>query len=175
MRCFIALELPERFTAEIGDVARQLSAVVDGRFMKRETYHLTLAFLGDIGQGEVDCVITAMEQACAERPPIPIQSDGLGKFGKARDATLWLGLKGNEELADLASSLRDALSTEGVPFDQKPFKPHVTLARRANIPKGNLPALVFPEPAEAQTVTLFKSELSREGATYKPLYQIQLG
>ena len=43
-----------------------------------------------------------------------------------------------------------------------------------HIPKKPLPLLAFPLPAQAQTVTLFKSTLSRDGAEYKPLYTVEL-
>lgn len=50
MRTFIALELPQDFCDDTANLARDLSKTIQGRFMKRETYHLTLAFLGDINE-----------------------------------------------------------------------------------------------------------------------------
>ena len=128
MRAFIALELPNRFADDVAAMARPLSAAVEGRFVPRESYHLTLAFLGDI----------------------------------------------DPALTGLAERLREELAAQGLGFDPKPFRPHLTLARRARLPKGPLPPLVFPEPAEAATATLFKSTLLRDGAQYKPLYAVDL-
>ena len=62
-----------------------------------------------------------------------------------------------------------------MPFDAKPFKPHITLARRARIPKASLPPLAFPRDDRAATVTLCKSTLERTGAVYKPLHTTRLG
>ena len=76
---------------------------------------------------------------------------------------------------ELAARVREELAARNVPFDGKAFKPHLTLARRVRIPRGALPALAFPEPAEARIVTLFKSTLTREGAVYKPLHSVELG
>lgn len=170
MRAFIALELPEGFRRDAAALARVLSAQVEGRFPAPETYHMTLAFLGEVDDAEKARAHDAVDAACAGVAPIPLHAAGLGTFGKPRDATLWLGLRENDALVQLAASLRAGLAARDVSFDTKPFKAHVTIARRARIPRGALPALPFPADAEAHAVTLFKSELSPQGAAYKPLY-----
>ena len=65
------------------------------------------------------------------------------------------------------------LHERDIAFDAKAFRPHITLARRARIPRGQLPELLFPAPAVAPSVTLYKSILDQTGATYKPLYRIE--
>lgn len=174
MRAFIALELPYEFEDELAGCTRQLASVVSGRFMKRSTYHVTLAFLGDIDEGEARSAMDALDAACADMGPAPLSAEGLGTFGRPRDATLWLGLARSTQLMDLASRVRTELENRGIAFDAKPFLPHITLARRAHIPAGALPDLPFPLPAEATDVTLFKSILDQSGATYKPLYTVEL-
>lgn len=175
MRTFIALDIPERFADDVAALARVLSASVEGRFLPRDTYHLTLAFLGDIDDAEAARAMDAMDEAIdrlrTSEESILLSADGLGKFGRPHDATLWLGIGKAPALETLAANLREALRARDLPFDDKPFLPHITLGRRVRIPKGNLPALAFPLPAEAPSITLYKSTLSREGATYKPLYQ----
>ena len=174
MRAFIALELPDLFEDEVTALARQLRDAVDGRFMRRETYHVTLAFLGDVNEAGVRDAMAALDEACAGRATVELAPDGLGTFGRSRDATLWMGLRLVPELLTLAVDIRAALDAHGVAYDRKGFRPHITLARRARMPQGALPGLVFPEPGQATRVTLFKSELSFEGATYKPLYTVEL-
>ncbi|MBQ5562913.1 MAG: RNA 2',3'-cyclic phosphodiesterase, partial [Clostridia bacterium] len=46
---------------------------------------------------------------------------------------LWVGLKRNFKLMTLAESVRKALENEHIPFDRKPFKPHITVIRKAGI------------------------------------------
>lgn len=174
MRAFIALEPPEGFVEDVAAMARMLSAAVEGRFVPRQNYHVTLAFLGDIDEAQARGAMDAIDEACAEAAAVPMRPDGLGKFGRASDATLWLGLAPDAELAGLADRLREALRLRGIGFDDKPFLPHITLARRARLPKGALPELAFPLPCNAARVTLFKSTLSRDGAQYKPLYEVEL-
>lgn len=175
MRTFIALKLPDAFVDEAAGMARRLAEQIPGRFMKRESYHLTLAFIGELNPSDVSAAACALDAACAGCDPIPVSSDGLGKFGRPHDATLWLGIAPHPTLLQLAARVREELAARDVPFDGKSFKPHLTLARRCRIPKGALPALAFPEPDEARTATLLKSTLTREGAVYKPLYSVELG
>ena len=174
MRTFIAIEVPEEFRAQVAGLARCLEATAKGRFMSPRSYHMTLAFLGDTSERDVQLAMSALDEACAHAGRIPLECDGLGKFGKAHDATLWLGLRADEALTSLVDDVRAGLAKRGVAFDDKPFKPHITLARRASIPKKALPDLPFPEASQAAAVTLFKSELSAEGASYFPLYSIEL-
>lgn len=174
MRAFIALELPEEFADDVSGVARTLARSVSGRFMRRETYHLTLAFLGEIDETTSRDAIAATGAACAGALPVELRVQGLGKFGRPSDATLWLGISPETGLPELARAVRDELSARAVAYDDKPFAPHVTLARRARLPQGPLPELAFPLPAEASRVTLFRSILSSDGATYKPLYTVEL-
>ncbi|MBE6471301.1 MAG: RNA 2',3'-cyclic phosphodiesterase [Coriobacteriaceae bacterium] len=174
MRAFIALELPEAFWRDTAALARELGTQVTGRFLKAQTYHLTLAFLGDIDDAGKQRAVDAIDAACAGLAAIPLACDGLGKFGRAQDATLWLGIQRSGNLEQLARRMREELDVRGIGYDSKPFKPHITLARRARIPRSPLPALAFPRDDIATDVTLFKSELSHEGASYKPLYTVRL-
>ena len=175
MRAFVGLELPEGFADDVARMARALGARLEGRFMRRETYHVTLAFLGEIDEAASGRAIDALDAACVGLGPVPLRCEGLGKFGRARDATLNVRLAEEPELMALAARLRDELGARGVAFDGKAFRPHVTIARRASLPAGELPQLVFPADDEARFVTLFKSILDSSGATYKPLYTIDLG
>lgn len=175
MRTFIALELPQDFCDEVASLANTLKRTIEGRFMKRETYHLTLAFLGDINESTASKVIESIDAVLPLIQPIRLNAIGLGKFGKPHDATLHLQIQPTDELINLAELLREELRNRGISFDEKKFRPHITLARRARIPKGSLPQLQFPQPASAHTITFYKSTLTSEGALYKPLYSVELG
>lgn len=174
MRAFVALGLPQAFASDIAALSRQLKHAAEGRFLAAETYHLTLAFLGEATEAGIASAIEAIEAACTNAAAIPLRSDGLGKFGRASDATLWLGIAATPDLMRLAETVREELGARGVAYDGKPFKPHITLARRVRIPRTDLPPLAFPLNDEASAVTLFKSTLARDGATYKPLYTARL-
>ena len=82
MRTFVALELPERFAIETAALSRKLEAALEGRFLASSTHHLTLAFLGEVGEPEIAAATDALEAACTDVPPLSLRSDGLGKFGR---------------------------------------------------------------------------------------------
>ena len=174
MRTFIALEPAPEFRDDVAALCRVRAAHVQGRFVPRRNYHCTLAFLGEVGQAQATDAIEALEAACAGRGPVPLASAGLGTFGRANDATLWLGLRQDEALMQLAADVRAQLQERGLAQGAKAFRAHITLARRARIPKGELPPLAFPREAQATHVTLFKSTLEPDGAVYKPLRTVQL-
>ena len=175
MRTFIALEPPQGFVDDVAALSRQLSAHVSGRFLPRSTYHVTLAFLGEVDERGLECAVGALEEACRGCGPVPLRGVELGSFGRARDATLWLGLAPDPELLGLADRTRAELRARGVDFDAKPFKAHLTIARRADLSGGRLPMPQLPAPAQAGEVVLFKSTLQRSGAVYKPLHTVELG
>ena len=174
MRTFIALALPEEFEEETADLARQLSALVSGRIMPRANYHVTLAFLGETDEVASREVIGALDEVARRHGSVTLRPSGLGSFGKPRDCTLWLGLEPSRELIALADDVRDALDACGITFDRKPFRPHLTLARRAALPRAALEGLVFPREARASRLVFYKSILTQEGATYKELYAVEL-
>ena len=153
MRTFIAIEVPCDFGDELAHLSRQLACTVPGRFMRRETYHLTLAFLGERGEMESHLVIEAMDEVAGDGRLLGLAPTGLGTFGKPADCTVWLGISPAPELMGMAADLRRALTERGIAFDTKPFRPHITLVRRAKLPRGALPALDFPAPAQAQYMT----------------------
>ncbi|MGN0046986.1 MAG: RNA 2',3'-cyclic phosphodiesterase [Eggerthellaceae bacterium] len=173
MRTFIALELPEEFAYEVAELSRSLSHGVKGRFMKRDTYHLTLAFLGDTTAEGVSAACDVLD-SLEGRGVIPLIPNGLGKFGRSADATLWLGLSERSELMSLAEDVRAGLQAQNAWFDPKPFKPHITLARRCKLADADLSQLPFPIASEACRVKLFKSNLSSEGASYDALHSVTL-
>ena len=175
MRTFIALDIPQALREDIAALARQLKASVRGRFVPRENYHVTIAFLGDVIERELADAMLVLDEAVSRFAPVELAPDGLGKFGRANDATLWLGFAQDPALMELAAFVRAGLDDASVSFDAKPFVPHLTIARRAALDHGTLPALPFPAPAHANELTLFKSTLTSDGAIYEPLYTVRLG
>lgn len=175
MRAFIALELSEDYKDDVSALARVLSERVDGRFMRRDTYHLTLAFLGEIDEAAARLAMEAVDAACAGAEPVVLRCQGLGRFKRGRDDMLFLDVAQAPELAALAGAVRAELDARGLAYDRKPFRAHITLARRAHLGHANLADLPFPPDDRSDAVALFKSALAPEGATYKELYAVRLG
>ena len=173
MRTFIALALPEELAAETAACARWLEATIDARVTPPKNHHLTLAFMGELDEWGVRAAIQALDEACAGRPEVYLEPQGLATFGRGKERTLVLELVENPELTALASAVRSRLSEHWVSYDEKSFRPHITLARRAQLPQ-DLGLITLPEPAWANQVSLMKSTLTPNGPVYKELYSVTL-
>ncbi|MBQ1013012.1 RNA 2',3'-cyclic phosphodiesterase [Micromonospora sp. M51] len=97
--------------------------------------HLTLAFLGEVGSDRLVEVESALGLAAESfrdgRDAVPrLSLGGGGRFGRGRSTVLWVDLRGDmQALHDLAGLVRSRLRNARLPHDEKPFRPHLTVAR----------------------------------------------
>jgi hypothetical protein len=91
MRLFVAAELSEELLEALAQTSALLRESVHGRYVAPDSFHVTLAFLGEVPELQVDAACEALEQACAGVPAIPVTLAPLGSFGRAKRATLWQG------------------------------------------------------------------------------------
>ncbi len=128
-RLFIALPLPEDVVAELAIVAR--SGASGWRWVEPDAMHLTLAFLGEVEEGAVASAERALREAASGAGALDLTAAGVGAFPDQRRArVLWAGVGGDlRRLAGLHAALTEALLGEGFEVDDRPFHPHVTLAR----------------------------------------------
>lgn len=112
----------------MASVARALKKQTDGRLVKAENLHLTLAFIGSVTAEQQQC----MQQAASEIqvPHFSLSFSETGYWPRPRVA--WLGCREMPaELLQLASQLNARLSECGYQPDRRPFQAHVTLLRKA--------------------------------------------
>ena len=174
MRLFVAAELPGKLYEALCENSAVLRDKVRGRYVAPDSFHMTLAFLGDVAAERVDDVCAALDEGCELQPPIRVTLGPLGSFGKARRATLWQGLSlGVDEMGGLAGDIRECLVAHGLSYDAAAFVPHVTLMRSADLTDGMLPPVQMATGV-IDTVTLFRSHLGGERARYEPLYSVRL-
>lgn len=173
MRLFIAAELPNELLDALAETSAALRECVPGRFVSSNSFHVTLAFLGNTEGSRVRAIQQALECACAHHQAFQVQLGTFGSFGKRSKATLWQGFQRSEEFVALAKDVRSNLDRAGFSFDNKTFLPHVTLMRAADITCGILPAPVL-ESGTIEVITLFQSDLSGARPIYTPLYSVYL-
>ena len=129
MRLFAALPLDNACKAALNAVCaalRQRSARAS--LTRPELMHLTLAFIGEVPADESGAVKTALSGVMANAFPFEIV--GVGRFRRDDGDIVWAGLRQSAALEALAAETRGALQTAGFAIDTKPFRPHLTLARR---------------------------------------------
>lgn len=161
-------------TEALAQTSAMLRESVRGKYVPPDSFHLTLAFLGEIPGSRLPALHAAVEEACHGARTCDCTLGDLGMFGRRNSATVWQGVEG-ECVTALAKSLRASLNTYGFDYDDTKFLPHVTLMRRANL---DYPFTLLPSPETASgtidTVIIYQSELDSERAHYTPLYDVAL-
>lgn len=153
MRLFFSLPLPAEVRENLRGPLERARALC-GRtlsFGNPAQLHFTLAFLGDQDEAALDRARAAA--AAVSREPFDLHIKGAGAFPSlSRPRVVWLGLHtGAEEMTEVARVLREQLLRNGVSFDEKPFRPHLTVARLES--RGRVPdeALSILESCEASS------------------------
>jgi 2'-5' RNA ligase len=191
MRLFVAAYPPAQVRDDFAGVVSGLNVGQPrerGRSVRLappENWHVTLAFLGEVPDEKVDDVRRAVDQAvgrwraerdadAADAPDAPaVRIAGGGTFGRDRFTTLWAGLRGDvDDLGGVADALRRELRAARLPYDDKRFRPHVTIARPGDrITADELAAdLAALEAYESPTWKLGDIRLMRSQLGPRPSY-----
>ena len=173
MRLFIACELPDAVRQALAGTSAALRDSVEGRYVAPDSFHVTLAFLGDVPGSRIPALSRILDEACQGTGSIPVALGALGSFGRKRSATLWQAFADDSQLKELASRIRMALSDDGFFFDEKEFRAHITLMRAANISEGVLP-MPEVEAGIIERVSLFSSDLSGKRPIYEAIHTVEL-
>lgn len=169
-RLFVAIDLPEHRRAALE--ALQTDAL-SARWTPPEHYHLTLRFIGDVSGQQDEAVERALAPVAS--PPFEVQSPGLGVFpSRRKPRVLFADIDRAAPLMTLHHRIDAALLSAGVDRADKPFHPHVTIARL----KRARPQFVRRYLKEHQDFqfapfpvtefVLYQSELTSDGAIHTP-------
>ena len=180
MRIFIGLDIPDEIRSRIGNYMQSVRELApDARWVRIESVHVTLKFVGEAAESRVQAVQAALSQI--QVPPFEIEFKNVGFFPTSRSArAFWIGIHASEALPQLAGTIEQQLEKLGIAKEEKPYKPHLTLARA---PMGRGAGKCFQglqqrlDPAEslpfgtmtAREFFLYKSQLLRGGARYTKL------
>lgn len=185
IRLFVAIPVPI-------DVARILVALVPAglRGLKRvepDLLHVTLAFIGWTDEETVAVARAAVARSVAGQDAFDVALDEIGRFPPTgRPRVLWAGSRAaTPSIEALASAVRDGLTAAGIPFDPKPPRPHITLARSredigpedARAVAAAARAVAVPRGAafRADAVHVMQSTLTPRGPRYSSRSVVRLG
>lgn len=179
IRAFIAVELPETVMKFLSEMSLELKrAGGDVKWVRPESIHLTLKFLGAVRNDRVSAIEMAVEPVFSRYQSFRISAEGLGAFPHlSRPRVIWAGLKDrSEQLSALAALVESVVEPLGFAREKRSFNPHLTLGRvRSNEGKTDLVETVrqrMDVVGPSFTVdhaVLFQSILKPSGAEYKPL------
>jgi 2'-5' RNA ligase len=164
VRAFFALAPDEEVRSHLAQLGRDVARKSRGRAVSPENAHLTLAFLGDVARSRVPI----LEQVGDRLPHagFVVEFDSLGAWRASGVA--WIAPSQlPPALVKLHSTLADALTVAGFELETRPFRPHVTLARRCLQPQPR--ARCVPIRWEVDRLLLIGSELRPEGPVYREL------
>ena len=175
-RLFVALDLPPDAREELAAwCAVALGGRDDLRLVAPEALHVTLAFLGHLDEAEIPRIAGLLRPSAA---PV-MHASAVKPVPPRRPRLFALDLEDEDgRCGAIQARLSDALAAAGLyEPEQRPFWPHVTLAR---VRKGaRVARLDLPDPPAARwrgaAVTLYRSRLSRAGARYEALARVETG
>jgi 2'-5' RNA ligase len=194
MRIFIGIDLDPEIR---GRISRFLEGVQgfapDARWVRPESLHITLKFIGEQTPERVEAIAERLRRV--KGGEFEIRSGGYGFFPTAKaPRVFWIGIHAGPQLAELAGSIDVATAELGIPREDRPYSPHLTLARaggRSGSPKwrkGDAPNLAFAVldkrlaamgeldfgTMTAREFILYQSQLSPKGSQYTKLQRFPL-
>lgn len=179
-RLFIGVEIEAAIKDSISEAVSLLEPYKHAcRWVPRENIHLTMRFLGDCTEEQVETISAALESAASSVERFSVAAAVFGAFPNSRRARiLWLGLKNGQELQDLYDSISGELERIGFPAEERRFHPHITFGRvKKPIPidLGLVEGVKTGQHAAVDKITLFRSRLSPSGAKYEAIGRYFLG
>jgi 2'-5' RNA ligase len=189
IRSFIAIELSEEAKEGLARLRKELERD-ENKFVKWVEpggIHLTLKFLGNIAFKQVTEITKAIEKGAQGISPFHLEISGLGAFPNLKQIRVfWVAISGElDKLSRLQQSIDSALAALRFGKEERPFVPHLTLAR---IREGASPldrrsfgelvdSIIFEDKydVEVKAISLMRSQLTRAGPIYTCLSLVGLG
>jgi 2'-5' RNA ligase len=174
VRLFAAIEIPGKIRSTLALLLKELRGVApDAKWVRPENLHVTLKFLGEVDPARLG-PIQASLRAIRNSGLVTLNFRGLGFFpNEKHPRVLWAGIDPSTNLRPLAEDIDRSLHEIGFPLEEKPFTPHLTLARfyASGLPP-NLAAAIKQNASQdfgslgARQFHLIESKLKPGGAEY---------
>jgi len=185
LRLFLAVDLPPPLLRQVAAGMVELKKNVGRgrqlRWVAVENVHVTLKFLGEVEERQLDQFSTCC--AAVEWSSFELKLGGCGCFPSlTRPRVFWQGFAaGIDEMRSLLARIEPCAAGIGVPREQRPYTPHLTLAR-VKRPKKPGEGVDFRRLREAandllpvgasfpvEEFFLYQSQLAPKGAVYRKL------
>ena len=188
VRLFIAVAISEGVNAKIEAAQAELRRALperSARWARREQFHLTLRFLGDVEAARVEALEESIRTASRGFGALPLRAERIGFFPDlCYPRVVWVGVQDQaEQLPRLQQAVEVATAEFTTEAKEKQFTGHVTLARIKGIKRPEAAALgkVAAGMADrlfgqwtAYKLELMRSELLPQGARHSILASIAL-
>jgi 2'-5' RNA ligase len=188
IRAFIAIDLPPEVLQCLDDVSQQLREKLIGapvRWVPVENIHLTLKFLGDVSESNIDMLTDFLQSIVSNGKQFEISVGGLGAYPKPhRPRVIWVGVEAPPDLMITQRSVESEISRLGYARERRPFNPHLTLGRvsrhSTNQDVRNIADVIkthnvgYLGSARITAFHIYRSDLKPSGAVYTKLFSAML-
>ena len=180
---FWAVKLPDDIKQSIYDEISHVQRIFQfQRFVHREDYHITLAFLGAADEQRLQEAIDLVGKAMTEEKSFPLQIIGLNVFGNSKAPRIFWGAVNEEErLYELQATVHQQCLQAGFTLESRPYHPHITIARKwsaheefdAQILTKHNPFQEKPLCFTVNEIVLYKTNLDKT-PKYEPIVRFSL-
>lgn len=168
---FFALQISDETKLKMKMIMNELKAdFTFARWVNHQDLHITLAFLGHAPADKLQEAETKVAEALRNAISFKLEIDKIGFFGRADSPRVfWADTIESEQLIDIRKKVFSACESAGFLLEARPFRPHITLARKW---AGEMPfdqnlldnwKKIQPEPLEflASNVVLYQTHLHK--------------
>jgi 2'-5' RNA ligase len=176
VRVFIAIPLPIDLKVKLVALQQEFRPLpLEAAWAREAGFHLTLKFLGDVDPSQIAPIFSCMTATAQHCHPFSLSLAGVGVFPhESSPRVLWVGVQDvTGDLRYIQQTLDARLTQVGFPSENRPFAPHLTLARLKRVLRRGdfLAALkVHGETVLGQLdvdhIELVESQLHPSGARY---------
>ena len=187
IRLFLASEVPGAQKAALAEILEPARGLLpEARWTEMDSWHVTLKFLGEIPKQMLETVQEVVAEVTQGHPPVASHLTNVGVFpNQKRPRVLWMGLADDDSsIMNLGAMLEASFAKQKFRKEERPVRPHLTLARfkepRAEPAKvlkvieGLKAAELDRSEFRVSELILFQSKLSPQGAKYDPLMRFPL-
>ena len=184
IRSFVAIELADSVKSQIESYISELRQFAPKlKWVKKDSLHITLKFLGNQSSQKVENVIAALLTLNDHCKPFDIHIKNIGAFpNQNRPQVIWLGIEATprELFFQTHAWIEEQLEIVGFEKEQRKFSPHLTLARiKFPTDLRELWNFVEEHPFPVQSfsikeIVLMRSILKPSGAEYRQIQKYPL-
>ncbi len=176
MRIFIAIKVPDSIKEKIFKLQKNLD-IRNIRWVASQNIHLTLKFLGEVPEKQIEAVIEAIKSSTQKSKPFDISFEEIGGFPNSKQPrVLWVGIKeGKDKLIELMQNLNKEFSSIGFETESRKPAPHLTIGRIKKVESLKLKVEKIKTTSFlTEQVYLIKSELTSQGPIYTDIKEFKL-
>ena len=179
IRIFIAIDFDNSTKSYFQLVKNKLERYCSkGRFTDIANFHLTLQFIGELEECNIPGLINAIQVCVSQYDSFGLTLDTPGIFKKGNSNIFWIGINYSKDLVKIHKKLCLVLKNEGISFDEKPLKPHITLGRHIIFKKEigepinllTVDKIIIP----VNNITIMESKKVNGKLTYVPIAKLPL-